>query len=201
MDVDAFHRRLKELYLPPPGRFTVVDVPEIRYAAIDGRGDPAGADGAAAVKWLYAVVHLFKPLVRERMGRNFVLPPIECLCWADRPEDFLEGRRDRWRWRLMVVCVDWITDEHFRQAVETVAESRGAAPRTIRLEGLHEGKSVQTLHVGDYAGIRAVCDRLYHHYLPEHGLRPNGHYHEIYLNDPARTAPARRRTVIRQPVA
>ena len=66
---------------------------------------------------------------------------------------------------------------------------------------LHEGKSVQTLHVGDYSELGAVCQRLYDEYLPENGLKPNGHYHEIYLNDPARTAPQNRRIVIRQPVA
>jgi len=201
MDVDAFHRRLRELYLPPQDRFTEVDVPDIRFAVVDGHGDPAGDAGAAAVRWLYAVVHLFKPLMRERLGRNFVLPPLECLCWADREQDFLEGRKDQWQWRVMVACVDWITRDRFDDAVASVARTRGAAPPTLRLENLHEGRSVQLLHVGDYGGIRGVCDRLYRRYLPEHHLTPNGRYHEIYLNDPARTAPARRRTVIRQPVA
>jgi hypothetical protein len=71
----------------------------------------------------------------------------------------------------------------------------------LGLENLHEGKSVHILHVGDYNGIGAICRRLYDEYLPAHGLTPNGHYHEIYLNDPRRTAPEKRKTVIRQPVA
>jgi len=200
MNVDEFHRRLRELYLPPPGRFTLVDVPEIRFAAIDGRGDPAGGECAEAVKWLFAVVHLLKPQVRARMGKNFVLPPLECLCWADAQEDLLQGRREKWRWRAMVACIDWITPEEFEHAVARVEQTRGAAPRTLRLENLHEGRCVQTLHVGDYGTLGALCGRLYRGYLSEHNLKPNGHYHEIYLNDPARTAPAKRRTVIRQPV-
>jgi len=57
------------------------------------------------------------------------------------------------------------------------------------------------MHVGDYRGIDAICLRLYNEYLPEHGLEPNGHYHEIYLNDPRRTALEKRKMVIRQPVA
>jgi len=57
------------------------------------------------------------------------------------------------------------------------------------------------MHVGDYEGIRALCDELYNVYLPENNLKPNGYYHEIYLNDPNRTAPKKLRIVIRQPVA
>lgn len=56
------------------------------------------------------------------------------------------------------------------------------------------------MHVGDYQEISAVCDRLYNEYLPQNDLKPNGYYHEIYLNDPARTALRNRKIVIRQPV-
>ena len=201
MNVEAFHERLKELYLPPAKRFTVVDVPEIRFAVVDGNGDPQSDECAEAVKWLYSVVHVVKPLVRERMGKNFVEPPLECLCWADKKKDFLARNKDKWKWRIMVVFIDWISDAQFDEAVAKVASKRGPAPKTLRLMTLHEGKSVQTLHVGDYGELGAVCQRLYDEYLPENGFTPNGHYHEIYLNDPARTAPHKRRIVIRQPVA
>jgi hypothetical protein len=201
MNVEKFHERLKELYLPPERRFTLVDVPEIRFAVIDGEGDPESGECADAVKWLYAVVHVVKPLVKARMGRNFVEPPPEILCWADDETDLVAGNRDRWKWRAMVVFVDWITQRQFEDAVAKVEQKRGPAPKTLRLENLHEGKSVQIMHVGDYRGIRSVCRKLYDEFLPQHNLKPNGHYHEIYLNDPNRTARTKRKIVIRQPVA
>jgi hypothetical protein len=200
MNVRAFHQRLRELYLPAERQFTLVDVPDIRFAVIDGRGNPESVECAEAVKWLYSVVHLIKPLVKKRMGKYFLEPPLECLCWAEREKDFRKGARDRWNWRVMVVMVDWITQRQFDVAVAKVAAKRGPAPATLRLESLHEGTCVQIMHVGDYAGIAAICRELYNEYLPEHHLKPNGHYHEIYLNDPARTAPGKRRIVIRQPV-
>ena len=58
MNVEAFHRRLKELYLPPEKRFTLVDVPEIRFAVIDGKGNPESGECADPMKWLYSLVHL-----------------------------------------------------------------------------------------------------------------------------------------------
>ena len=200
MDVEEFHSRLKELYLPPADHFTVVDVPEIRFALIDGKGNPEGNECAEAVKWLFSVVHLLKPRVKQRMGKNFVEPPLECLCWADTEQDFKEGNKDNWKWRVMIVMVDWITEEQFKQAVAEVEQKCGGAPCTLRLENLHEGKSVQIMHVGDYSGVEAVCEKLYGEYLPEKNLKPNGCYHEIYLNDPTHTPPQKRKVVIRQPV-
>lgn len=200
MNVEEFHDRLRELYLPPADRFTRVDVPEIRFAVVDGEGDPQDEEGAQAVKWLYSLVHLVKPLVKQRMGKNFVEPPLEWLYWSDDERDLIEGRRDRWKWRAMVPFVDWIKPEQFEQAVASAVEKRGPAPATLRLEHLHEGRCVQIMHVGDYRGIAAVCERLYEEFLPRNNLEPNGYYHEIYLNDPTRTAPEKRKIVIRQPV-
>lgn len=200
MNVEEFHQRLRELYLPPENEFTLVDVPEIRFAAIDGEGKPGSDETAEAAKWLYSVVHFVKPSVKERMGKNFVEPPLECLCWADKQKDFVEGNKDKWKWRVMIAFVDWITQEQFEEAVAAVERKRGPAPETLRLVKMHEGKSVQIMHVGEYNEIGAVCDKLYNEYLPKNDLRPNGYYHEIYLNDPARTAPGKRTIVIRQPV-
>lgn len=200
MNVEEFHDRLRELYLPPQGKFTLVDVPEIRYAVIDGKGDPEGGESAEAAKWLYSVVHFIKPWVKERMGKNFVEPPLEYLCWAEDELDFIAGNKDNWNWRAMIVFIDWITRELFEEAVAKVEGKRGPAPATLRLETLREGRCVQTMHVGDYKELAAVCDNLYNQFLPENNLKPNGYYHEIYLNDPARTAPGKRKIVIRQPV-
>ena len=200
MNVDEFHDRLKELYLPPEGRFTLVDVPDIRYAVIDGQGDPASEARADAVRWLYSLVHLVKPIVKERMGKNFVEPPIEYLIWSEDEEDFTKVPKERWRWKAMIVFIDWISQAQFEAAVSEAEQKLGPAPASLRLESVYEGQSVQILHVGDYSELAGIAESLYSEYLPEHNLRPAGRYHEIYLNDPARTAPEKRRTVLRQPV-
>jgi hypothetical protein len=45
-----------------------------------------------------------------------------------------------------------------------------------------------------------VLAELHDRFLPAHALRMSGRHHEIYLNDPRRTAPERLRTILRQPV-
>ncbi len=42
--------------------------------------------------------------------------------------------------------------------------------------------------------------RLHHEWLAANGLRMTGLHHEVYVGDPRRTAPAKLRTVLRQPV-
>jgi hypothetical protein len=201
MNDKDFHARLKELYLPPANKFTLVDVPDIRFAVIDGAGNPESDAFADAIKWLFSVIHPIKPLVKERMGKNFVEPPLECLFWADDSESFISVDKDKWKWRVMIaVMPDWITQKIFDEAVAQVETKRGKAPESLRLENSHEGKSVQIMHIGDYGEIQSICHKMYGQFLPKNNLVPNGPYHEIYLNDPKRVAAKKRKIVLRQPV-
>lgn len=201
MDADKFHKRLKELYLPSEDQFTIVDVPEISFIVIDGKGNPECDSFKNAVTWLYSVVDVIKPLVKERMGKSFVEPPLEALFWADDEEDFISGNRDNWKWRIMVVVIpDWVSQEAFQDAVKKVEQKLGHAPATLQFQNLHEGQSVQIMHVGDYSEIQSVCAKLYNEFLPENNLKPNGYYHEIYLNDPSRVGVGKQKVIIRQPV-
>jgi len=221
--------RLKELYLPPAKDFVLVDVPDMRFIMIDGRG---AADRSAldhAVKWLFAVVYPIKRIARERMGKNFVEPPLEGLWWADDMQDFICGNREKLNWRMMIVYEpDWLTAEMFEDAVATAkarlgldtaaraklggrgatqATSRrlpsqglGEPPANLRLESYHEGLSAQIMHVGHPSAEAPTIARLHREFLPVHKLIPNGHHHEIYLTDPNRVAPEKLKTVLRQPV-
>jgi len=201
MNVEEFHKRLKELYLPPENEFTLVDVPAVSYMVVDGEGNPESEDFKSAIKWLFSLAHLIKPLIKEKMGKDFKEPPLECLFRADNEEDFIAGNRDKWKWRVMIVVIpDWIPAEVFQNAIKKAEEKLGPVPPTLKIEEMDEGKSVQIMHIGAYQGIGTLCEKLYGEFLPGNNLTPNGCYHEIYLNDPSRVAPEKRKIVIRQPV-
>ena len=59
---------------------------------------------------------------------------------------------------------------------------------------------MQTLHLGAYDDEAGVLARMHEEFIPEHGLRMVGKHHEIYLSDARRVAPAKLRTILRQPV-
>jgi len=193
--------RLNELYLPPAKDFVLVDVPEMRYVMIDGYG---AADRAAldkAVKWLFTTIYPIKRIARERMGTDFVEPPLEGLWWADDMQDFICGKRDKLSWRMMIVYEpDWLTTAMFNDGVAAAKARLGEPPAGLRLETYLEGRSAQIMHVGPPSEEVQTIARLHREFLPANQLIPNGHHHEIYLTDPNRTAPEKMKTVLRQPV-
>ena len=200
MTLDTFTRRLNELYHPPAGTFTFVDMPEMRYMTIDGTGDPDARAFRDAVKWLFSVAHFIKPRIKETRGPRFVEPPLECLFWSEKAGHFASVERKQWKWRVMIVVLEMVTEEFFEDAVSKAEARRGPRPESLTIRALAEGRCVQTLHIGDTSGVAPVCRALYHDFLPARDLKPQGFYHEIYLTDPTRVAPERRRMVLRQPV-
>lgn len=202
MNTEEFYKKINVLYKPPTEQFTVIDVPEISYMVIDGKGDPDSEIFQSAVKWLYSMVHFIKPIVKKKMGNNFVEPPLESMFWANNTQDFMTTNKDKWMWRVMIVYdPELISRQDFQNAKNSVEAKLGISPVSFRIETFTEGKSVQILHVGNYNKVKAVCYNLYNEFLPNNSLTPSGHYHEIYLNDPSRTAPEKRKVILRQPVS
>src|SRR5262245_46113260 len=111
--------RLKELYLPSAEDFVLVDVPKLQFVMVDGAGSRDGERFSQLIRWLFAVVRPIKVIAKERMGKNFVEPPLECLWWSDDIKDFTAGKKEKLKWRLMVVATaDWLKKEMFEQAVK-----------------------------------------------------------------------------------
>lgn len=201
MEPLASKARLKELYLPTTKDFVFVDVPDMQFVKIDGAGSPDAEPYRQAIKWLFSAIYPLKHIAKQRMGKDFVEPPLECLWWADDMNDFIAGNKEKLKWRMMIVTADWVTDDMFERAVATASERLGQVPSSLRLERFDEGTCVQIMHVGDYSKEAVtLARRLHREFLPQHDLQPNGYHHEIYLSDPNRVAPERMRTVLRQPV-
>jgi len=55
------------------------------------------------------------------------------------------------------------------------------------------------MHIGPYATELASIVAL-HTAITEHGFKPRGRHHEIYLGDPRTSAPETLRTILRQPI-
>jgi hypothetical protein len=68
----------------------------------------------------------------------------------------------------------------------------------MRFECFHEGQTAQILYFGVYSNEAPTIERI-HRFILEQGRRLRGWHHEIYLSDPRRTAPAKLKTIIRQP--
>ena len=197
-------KQLKHLYLPSAREFVVVDVPPMQFLMIDGHGDPNTAqEYKDAIEALYAVAYRIKFASKKGLDRDYVVPPLEGLWWAQDMETFTTGRdKTAWDWTMMIMQPEWITREIFAGVIEHVDKAKSLpALYKLRLETYHEGLSVQILHIGSYDDEGPVLDFMHHHFVPENGFQMAGKHHEIYLSDARRVAPEKLRTVLRQPVA
>jgi len=194
-------KALKGLYTASRGKFVLIDVPPMNYLAVDGEGDPNTAPAyAAAVEALYVSSYTLKFMSKEQ-GRDYVVPPLEGLWWADDMDDFITRRKDRWRWRMMIAVPDFV-DAALAPAALEKAKAKKPSPALdrVRFERLEEGRAAQVLHVGSYDDEGPALDALHNRFLPDNGLVPTGRHHEIYLSDARKTPPEKRKTILRQPV-
>jgi hypothetical protein len=196
-----FKKSLKPLYTAPAGTFVPMEVPQMQFVKVDGEGDPnIVAAYRSAVEWLYSVSYAMKFAAKARLGKDYVVPPLEGLWWADDPKSFIARKKDQWRWTMMIMVPDFVVRDIFENAVTKASVKIGQPPRSLRLEGYDEGLSLQTLHVGSYDEEGPVLARLHDVVMPNMGMVFNGPHHEIYLSDPRKTAAAKLKTILRQPV-
>ncbi|WP_370965315.1 GyrI-like domain-containing protein [Amycolatopsis sp. cg9] len=192
-------KELKQLYAPKNTGWALLDVPEQRFLAIDGRGNPNAAESyKTAVEALYAFAYTIK-MTAKRAGQDFVVGPLEGLWWADDYAAFTVRAKDTWQWTMLIAQPPWIGEDAVEEARETVRRKKKIdAP--VRFEKLHEGRCAQALHVGSYDDEGPLLAQLHGEFLERRGLRPTGLHHEVYLGDPRRVAPEKLKTVLRQPV-
>ena len=184
--------------------FRTLVVPPLTFLMIDGHGDPnTASEYAEAIGALYPVAFALKFASKNTLDRDYVVPPLEALWWAENMASFTTARnKAEWNWTAMIMVPDWIDRRMFDVAKASAeAKSTSDASSRIRLETLDEGLCVQTLHVGSYDDETPVLDELHHRYIPSSGMTMTGKHHEIYLSDPRRVEPTKLRTILRQPVA
>jgi len=94
MEKIDFKKVLKPLYSPPIGEFAVIEVPTMQFVKLDGEGDPNESPSyKSAVEWLYFVSYAMKFAAKGKLGKDYVVPPLEGLWWAADPKSFV--RRDK----------------------------------------------------------------------------------------------------------
>ncbi|MFX1419794.1 MAG: GyrI-like domain-containing protein [Promethearchaeota archaeon] len=199
-----FKRSMKEFYLPSPKEVVIIEVPEMQFLMIDGMGSPGDSqEYLDALAGLYPVAFRIKFLSKAK-GKDYVVPPLEGLWWADNMADFTEGNRDKWKWTMMIMQPSWITLEMVNEAIESTLEKKPELKKKvskIRLEKYKEGKAAQIMHIGPYSE-EGPNIKMIHDFIEENGGSFDGHnlkHHEIYLSDPRKAKPENMKTVIRQP--
>lgn len=93
MKLDA--KKSMDSYRARRGEFRFLDVPPLAYLMIDGHGDPnTTPQYAEAIATLYPLAYATKFASKRRLGRDYVVPPLKALWWAEDMDAFTT-RRDK----------------------------------------------------------------------------------------------------------
>jgi hypothetical protein len=139
---------------------------------------------------------------------EYVVPPLEGF-WTVDDELFKGGGeaisdKGKFEWTALIRQPDFVKDEIFEAAKTALAKKKPALETSkARLIKITEGLCVQVMHIGSYddePATIAVMDK----YAVDNGyaldISDTRRHHEIYMNDPRKTATDKLRTIIRHPI-
>ena len=192
-------KELKYLYQPSAREPVIVDVPPMRFLAVEGIGGVGAQPGFQdALQAIFSLGYPLKFSAKKTLGIDYPVMPLEGFYWnADGSFAFDPSRPERMAWKLVMMVPDAIPDDFIE---ETRAEAAGKkdVPRLadVRIETITEGPSVQIMYVGPYDGETPTIERIIA-FAAEQGYEFAGAHHEIYIGDPNRAAPEKLKTVLR----
>ena len=201
MPID-FKKEYKDLYQPKTTP-TVIDVPTMVFIMVDGTGNPnTSEEYNSAVEILYGLSYAIKMGNKEIL--EYVVPPLEGLWWLNDGSEEWYKDKGKYCWTSMIRQPKFVTDDVFEAAKTALAKKKPHLDSSkARLEKFTEGLCVQAMHIGSYddeprtnaAIMEFIADNGY-----VSDISGTRRHHEIYLNDPRKTAWDKLKTVIRHPV-
>ena len=201
MPID-FKKEYKDLYQPKTTP-TVIDVPEMVFIMVDGAGNPnTSEEYKSAVEILYGLSYAIK--MGNKSILEYVVPPLEGLWWLNDGSEEWYKDKGKYCWTSMIRQPEFVTQEVFNTAKTALTKKKPHLDTSkARHEKFNEGLCVQAMHIGSYDD-ESRTNAAIMEFIANNGyvsdIGGTRRHHEIYLNDPRKTAPSMLKTVIRCPV-
>ncbi len=201
-------KEYKELYMPKSTP-SIVEVPNMNYLAIRGKGDPNEENGEYqnAIGLLYAIAYTLKMSYKGDYKiegfHEYVVPPLEGFWWQEgiKGVDYLN--KDKFCWISIIRLPDFITKADFDWAIETATKKKKEDFSKVEFFTYEEGLCVQCMHIGSYDNEPVTTEEM-EDFAKLNGYEINindtRYHHEIYLSDPRKVATDKLKTVLRHPI-
>jgi hypothetical protein len=204
-----YKKEYKEFYLPPskPG---IIEIPTMNFLAVRGEGDPNEENGAygKALEKLYGVAWTIKMSHKSSHKVEgffeYVVPPLEGFWWkSGDPGEMDYARKDDFHWISDLRLPEFVTPHDVVWTVAEASRKKKIDCSPVEFFTYNEGLCVQCMHLGAFDDEPATVQAM-ERFAAENGyavrITPTRYHHEIYLGDPRKTEPGKRKTVIRHPV-
>lgn len=204
MDKPEYDALVKKLYFPSAKQPEIAQVPLLRYAMVDGKGDPnTSEEFQNAVGALYAVSYGIKMLPKKGPAPEgyfeYKVNALEGLWTMPEGVEFDPARKDQLVWTLMIMQPPFVTPELFTDVLAQAKKKKAdnLAMNSVRFETLDEGLCCQITHIGSFDNEPATFERM-EGFVAENGYRrASRDHHEIYMSDFRKAAPEKLKTVLR----
>ena len=203
-----FKKEYRDLYQPKT-KPAIIEVPAMRFIAVEGAGDPNEEGGAyqRALELLYGVAYTLKMSYEADHGipgfYQYVVPPLEGFWRRSGVGGVDHADKAGLRWVSAIRVPEFVGEADFAWAVGAATVKKGLDFSPVRLIEVDEGLCVQCMHVGSYDDEPATVAAM-HAFAASQGYAPDlsdeRRHHEIYLSDPRKADPAKMKTVVRHPI-
>ncbi|MCL2039413.1 MAG: GyrI-like domain-containing protein [Bacteroidetes bacterium] len=201
-----YKKDYKDLYLPKT-KSTIIDVPEMQFVAIEGKGNPNDENGEYqnAIPILYGIQYAIK---MSKNGNNipdgyfdYVVPPLEGFWWLDSNEDF--SSKSKYNWLSLIRLPEFVNKKVFDWACEEASKKKNIDTQKAKYITIKEGLCVQCMHIGSYdeepKTLKIMDDFVAANNMTNDVNKTRKH-HEIYLSDPRKTEITKLKTILRTPI-
>ena len=175
----------------------------MNFVMIDGEGNPNTSQAFKdAVESLFSLSYTLKFMVKKgEIAIDYAVLPLQALWWSDDISAFVAGNKDLWKWTVMIMQPEFITDLLVELAIKELQQKKKLSVLSmVRFEAFKEGKVAQTMHIGHFSEEAPIIERV-HSFIENSDSQRIGKHHEIYLSDMRRAAPEKWKIIIRQPMS
>ncbi|GHU21667.1 transcriptional regulator [Spirochaetia bacterium] len=206
VNVIDYKKENKELYFPKttPG---IINVPEMNYVAIDGKGNPNDKNGEfnEAIPVLYSIQYTIKMSKKKKdipEGYfDYVVPPLEGFWWVNDKNDI--GNKLKYIWTIVIRLSEFVDKKIFGWACDEVLKNKKIDTEKAKYIKINESLCVQCMHIGPFDDEPKTI-KLIDKYIEQNNLMNDINkerwHHEIYLSDFREIKPEKMKTVLRIPV-
>lgn len=204
-----YKKKYKEFYIPKnkPG---IIEVPQINYLAVRGKGDPNDKDGEykQSIELLYGIAYTIKMSKKSNHEIDgyfdYVVPPLEGFWWQDNSTNSIDySRKNDLNFISVIRLPDFVKRTDFDWAITEATKKKKRDFSRVEFLTYDEGLCVQCMHLGSYDNEPATV-KLMHEYMTKASyqldIQNPRYHHEIYLSDPRKCSIDKLKTVIRHPI-
>lgn len=185
-----YRNEYKEIYQPKKGKINFLDIPEMNFLIVDGKGTPKEQMFQDAAQTIYTIAYTIKFMIREEIGIDYHVMPMEVVWDLDR-------KNKKFKWQMMIMQPEYVTQKHYEKALEEIERKGKLIPMksATKFSKFPRGRYVQKLHVGPYEKMNDTLKEM-KDFAEERGYSTENDTHDIYLNDVRKTKKENLKTIM-----